>query len=426
MNKKKLGLTLLAVALLGADLLSVKANLRLLQAPTPAGGAYDNYWSRQALKKASPSQMALIFPARTDLLPAADLVSWQEEENNFSPDVAATLRGYFFAQTGLSHPWTNYGAFARVKGLGLNNQVLGQYLVKIADAENRPPRDAKLVIEEGRATQFQAHEYGQTFDAAESEKLLARALATGQSQMVLPIKLAAPQIKLGDLNNLGIRELLARGQSDFSGSSLSRINNIRTGASRYQGLLIAPGEEFSFNKYLGPVDAQAGFRPELVIKPEGTVPEFGGGLCQVSSTAFRAAFFAGLPITARRNHSYAVKYYEWIADDLPRAVGLDATIYPGAQDLKFLNDTPGAILIATRLAGKRLYFDFYGTKDNRQVLVDGPHPYDRQASGAVKSKVSRTVRKDREENTVTFESRYVSPLLYPKIYEYPPKITNNQ
>jgi vancomycin resistance protein YoaR len=77
--------------------------------------------------------------------------------------------------------------------------------------------------------------------------------------------------------------------------------------------------------------------PELVIKKEGTVPEFGGGLCQVSSTAFRAAMNGGLPITQRRNHAYAVQYYA------PQ--GTDATIYPGVVDLKFINDTPGDILI---------------------------------------------------------------------------------
>jgi vancomycin resistance protein YoaR len=76
-----------------------------------------------------------------------------------------------------------------------------------------------------------------------------------------------------------------------------------------QGVIIKPGEEFSFNHYLGPVKAEQGFLPELVIKRTGTVPELGGGLCQVSSTTFRAAMNAGLPITQRKNHAYAVQYY---------------------------------------------------------------------------------------------------------------------
>ena len=97
-------------------------------------------------------------------------------------------------------------------------------------------------------------------------------------------------------------------------------------------------------------------------------------------------------------------------------MGLDATIYPGAQDLKFINDTPAAILVATHVEGKRVYFDFYGTSDGRTVTMDGPHPYNRQASGAVKSKVTRTVAKpDQEPDIVTFNSNYVSPALFPKV-----------
>lgn len=398
---------------------SFHSNLVKHESQPHPGSSYDNRWSRKEISTNWPRDLTLIFPKKKAVIKQEQLQNWQEGTADFAPASYSSLGQYFFAEVGTAHPWTNYAASAKVKGLGLSEKVLGRHLQKVSGEENRPPRDAKLVIENGRATQFVPDEDGQTFDAAGARLVLATGLAAGKNEITLPINTTTPAVRLKDLNNLGIKDLLVRGQSDFSGSSAYRIHNIRVGASRYNGLIIKPGEEFSFNKYLGPVDAEAGFLPELVIKPEGTVPELGGGLCQVSSTAFRAAFFGGLPITARRNHSYAVKYYEWIADDQPRAVGLDATIYPGAQDMKFLNDTSGAVLIATKVEGKRLYFDFYGTRDDRQVTVDGPHPYDRQPSGAVKSKVSRTVTKDGKENTVTFESRYVSPLLYPKIYEYP-------
>ena len=267
---------------------------------------------------------------------------------------------------------------------GGNLRSLGQFLTALAAEIDRPYQDAALTIQTDRATDFRPSLDGQVLDLALAQKLIIDALVSEESEAALPVVLTKPQIALGNLNNLGIRELIASGKSDFTGSSAARITNIRAGSSQYNGVIIQQGEEFSFNKYLGPVDAEHGFLPELVIKTingqPGSVPEFGGGLCQVSTTAFRAAFFAGLPITARRNHSFAVRYYEWIDDDLPRAVGLDATIYSGVQDMKFINDTPGAILIWTRMEGKRLYFDFYGTKDDREVLVDGPHPYDRRAS----------------------------------------------
>lgn len=307
-----------------------------------------------------------------------------------------------------------------IKFQGVDEKVLGARLVGLSRTQNRPAVNAELTLADGRATHFVPDQDGQTLDLASARRQIIDALATGQEKLALAVVINSPDIRLGNLNNLGIKELLARGQSDFSGSTRSRIQNIRVGASRYHGLIIEPGEEFSFVKDLGPVDGAHGFTPELVIKPEGTVPEFGGGLCQVSTTAFRAAFFGGLPITARRNHSYAVKYYEWITDDQPRSVGLDATIYPGAQDLKFINDTNGPILIATKIEGARLYFDFYGAKDGREVLVAGPHSYDRKSSGAVKATVTRKVVKNGvEAEERIFLSNYVSPLLYPIIYEYP-------
>jgi vancomycin resistance protein YoaR len=168
--------------------------------------------------------------------------------------------------------------------------------------------------------------------------------------------------------------------------------------------MIKPGEEFSFNKFLGEVDGVNGFLPELVIKAEGIVPEFGGGLCQVSSTAFRAAMNGGLPITERRNHSFAVVYYA------PQ--GTDATIYPGYTDLRFMNNLPSNLLVWTRIEGSKLYFEYYGTKDNRTVAFEGPYQYDKKTDGSMKATWTRHVTLRDETTTQTFQSNYVSPLLF--------------
>lgn len=313
------------------------------------------------------------------------------------------------------------GEFITRDGI-VNEAALGRELLSLAGGVNRPSQNAELTIMNGRATHFVPDLAGQDLDLAAARRAILAALAgntTSTLTVVLPVAETKPQQTLADLNSLGIATRLVRGQSDFSGSSAARINNIRVGAERYKGIILGPGEEFSFNKLLGPVDGAHGFSPELVIKPEGTIPEFGGGLCQVSTTAFRAAFFGGLPITARRNHAYAVKYYEWIADDRPRAPGLDATIYPGASDMKFRNDTPASLLIWTQIEGTRLYFDFYGAADGRQVTVDGPRAFDRKPDGAVKSTVTRKVVRDGEVAELTLTSNYVSPDKYPHVTEYP-------
>ena len=118
---------------------------------------------------------------------------------------------------------------------------------------------------------------------------------------------------------------------------------------------------------MGEVSAATGYKPELVIKENKTVPEYGGGLCQVATTIFRAALASGLPITERQNHSYRVSYYE--------PAGTDATVYNPKPDLRFVNDTGHYILLLGEVSGHTLSFSIWGTKDGRQVTQTKPVIY---------------------------------------------------
>lgn len=167
------------------------------------------------------------------------------------------------------------------------------------------------------------------------------------------------------LQEQGIKELIGVGHTAFAGSPTNRRHNISTGMSKFEGLIIKPGETFSFNYNLGEVDGSTGYKLELVIKAEGTIPEYGGGICQVSSTFFKAALHSGLPIVERKPHSYAVGYYAQVD-----GYGLDSTIYPGVVDLKFTNDTPASILVQPYVDGTEAYVNFFGTSDGRQVRLE--------------------------------------------------------
>lgn len=169
------------------------------------------------------------------------------------------------------------------------------------------------------------------------------------------------------LKERGITELVAVGYSGYFGSPYNRQHNIRTAIRQFDGVIVEPGEVFSFGDVLGVVDGSTGYAKELVIKEGETIPEYGGGVCQVSSTLFRAILFSGLPIVERHPHSYAVSYYAY-----PLGYGLDATVYPPQVDLKFLNDMKTSILIQAYVEGQEAYFKFYGTKDGRKVAMDGP------------------------------------------------------
>jgi vancomycin resistance protein YoaR len=217
----------------------------------------------------------------------------------------------------------------------------------------------------------------------------------------------APELSKDNIDELGIKEKIGTGESDFSGSTKNRKYNIEVATSRFHGLIIKPGEEFSFVKNLGEVDGDHGYKKELVIKKNTTVPEFGGGICQVSTTTFRAALNTGLEITERHNHAYPVSYYN--------PPGLDATIYIPSPDLKFINDTENNILIQTRIEGTKLFFDFYGTSDGRQVELEGPTITERTPDGKIRTVLYQKI-KDENGNKLRediFKSFYDNHDNYP-------------
>jgi len=165
----------------------------------------------------------------------------------------------------------------------------------------------------------------------------------------------------------GIKEIIGIGESNFAGSPKNRRHNIALGAKSVDGVIVPAGEEFSLLKTLGAIDSSTGYLPELVIKGNKTMPEFGGGLCQIGTTAFRGTLAAGLPVTERQNHSYRVSYYERDGAGNNIGPGKDATIYDPAPDYKFLNDTGAGVLIRTAIKGDRLIFTFWGKSDGRKA-----------------------------------------------------------
>ncbi|MCL5410211.1 MAG: VanW family protein [Patescibacteria group bacterium] len=259
----------------------------------------------------------------------------------------------------------------------LNNQTtsldkskLATYLQKVSTQINQPAKDAKFTYDPatGRATEFQAAQEGHQLDIDQTANLIMQALTTGENSNInLPVKVSPPKVTTASVNDLGIKDLLGEGVSNFAGSITNRIYNLTLAASRVNGVLVAPGDTFSFNQTVGEIDGSTGYKPAYVIKSGRTVLDDGGGVCQVSTTLFRALLNAGLPITDRTAHAYRVGYYE---QGFPP--GLDATVFAPTVDLKFKNDTAAYILIQSRVVGHTLYFDLYGTADGRQVSMTKP------------------------------------------------------
>lgn len=163
---------------------------------------------------------------------------------------------------------------------------------------------------------------------------------------------------------LGITEFITQSTTWFSGSTPARKHNIATAAANFYGIVIAPYEEFSFNKYLGSISEADGYEEGFIIIDGLTIKGVGGGICQVSTTLYQTAFFGGYPITERLPHGYMLGYYRDGAGH-----GMDATVYSPLVDMKFINNTPYHLLIENYYDTEHeaLTFKFYSTSLGRRV-----------------------------------------------------------
>ncbi len=262
--------------------------------------------------------------------------------------------------------------------IGVDRKAVKEYLEKNIEPKIKTdPVNAKFDVRNGRVVEFQVAKDGRSLDIETSldsiQFSLAVKKATSSKLSIMTIK---SEVNSENVNDLGVKEIIGTGHSNFSGSPKNRRHNISVGARTLHGRLIKPGEEFSLVKTLGEIDASSGYLPELVIKGNKTTPEYGGGLCQIGTTIFRTALASGLPITERHNHSYRVSYYE--------PAGTDATIYNPKPDLKFKNDTNHSILIQSRIEGNNLFFDFWGTEDGRIASTTKPVIYNIKKPGPIK------------------------------------------
>lgn len=258
-----------------------------------------------------------------------------------------------------------------------NLTTIGEYVNSVAGEVDRPPENARLGFKDNQLIISGEPKDGLVVDRPGAVKTIAASLKQPERIASLKTVNKKADIRQETLASLGLKTLIGSSTTTFGGSPPGRTFNIGVGASKFDGHLIKPGEEFSFNAVLGDVGPETGYVQELVILERTTEKQYGGGLCQVSTTAFRAAMDAGLPITARTNHSYAVHYYA--------PIGMDATIYPPDPDMKFKNNTPANILIQTRREGTSVTFEFFGTADGRQSDTEVLHINASEESGGTAS-----------------------------------------
>jgi len=250
----------------------------------------------------------------------------------------------------------------------INEAALRELVDRWAEEIYIPAQDARLRfdVNVGSAVVTQPSLSGRQLNIDETTAAIQQALASGQSQAQLSVDVVVPKVDSNRIDEMGIRELVANGTTYFAGSSLARIHNIEVAAEKFEGVVIPPNGIFSFNSIVQDVSAANGFEDSLIIWGDRTAVGVGGGVCQVSTTAFRSAFLAGFPIVERYNHGYVVSWYG--------EPGMDATIYTPSVDFKFRNDTSAYLLVqpVVNSANGTISFLYYGTKPNRQVTISEP------------------------------------------------------
>lgn len=263
---------------------------------------------------------------------------------------------------------------AYIYDVSIDMGVFTTYLETLAPGLIATPKDARFIFNDDtqQLEVLVPAVYGRTLNIPNTLEQMKRAVFEegGSRSVAMEFDFTSPRYHDEITGQeLGITEMVSSATTFYTGSTAPRRENIAQAASRFNGIIIAPGEEFSFNYWVGDISPEEGFVEGKVIVGGRTINGVGGGVCQVSTTAFQAAFYAGYPILERYAHGYQVGYYR-----LGEGVGMDAAIYVPDLDFRFLNDTPHHLLIETSLypQDNTIEFRFYSTDVGREVIKEGP------------------------------------------------------
>jgi vancomycin resistance protein YoaR len=242
----------------------------------------------------------------------------------------------------------------------LDQAKLQKWATKLADKIGRSSVEPRVNWNGGNLQIIREGRIGYRLNVDQAVEMINGAVATVTRELDLPVEEVQPRVNAQNLHELGIKELVSFGKSDFTGSAPYRITNIKAGVNLLNGILVAPDGEFSFNENIGNIDESNGFVEGYAIVGNRTQLEPGGGICQDSTTLFRAAFYAGLPFTDWTPHRFRISWYEKYD-----TIGMDSTIFTGGgPDLRFVNDTGNWLLIQGYVndADATVTFSLFGTK----------------------------------------------------------------
>lgn len=228
-------------------------------------------------------------------------------------------------------------------------------LEKIYTQIKKEPQDAYYTKEP-----FEVHPHVDGIDFNISMEEAKALLNTEEKQVVIPLKITKPNITTNQIGTEAFPDLLASYSTTFSTKAANRTTNIRLASNKINGVVLMPGEQFSYNKVVGKRTAQAGFKSAPAYSGGKVVNDIGGGICQVSSTLYNTALRANLEIIKRSNHRFATGYVP---------LSTDATVSWGGPEFIFKNSRKYPIKIVSKVNGGKITVDIYGCKEETEYEV---------------------------------------------------------
>ncbi len=229
--------------------------------------------------------------------------------------------------------------------------------IDIEQLYNEIYKEAKNAYYEKDPFKIYPEVIGVSFNKDEANSLLQ----SEQDEYVIKLNYTYPEITINDLGIDTFKDTLSNFTTKYDMSNTDRSNNLELAASKINGIVLAPGEEFSYNKTVGERTISTGYKEAKIYSNGQVVDGVGGGICQISSTLYNTVIRANLDVTERHNHQFVTSYVP---------AGRDATVAYGAKDLKFVNNRSYPIKIEMKATNTIISCSIYGLKEETEYDVD--------------------------------------------------------
>lgn len=270
-------------------------------------------------------------------------------------------KGYIIKQDELKNNIVNYMSDIKQENIQIEIpvEIKEPNTVDINEIHNQIYKEAKDAYY--TKDPFTVYPHVNGVDFAISMEEAQNLVNTDETQITIPLKITTPNVTTNRIGTEAFPDLIATYSTTFATSNANRTTNIKLASQKINGVVLMPGEQFSYNKVVGKRTAAAGYKTAAVYVGGKVEQGIGGGICQVSSTLYNTALRANLEIVKRSNHRFATGYVP---------LSTDATVSWGGPEFVFKNSRKYPVKIVSTVSGGRIKIDIYGCKEQVEYDVE--------------------------------------------------------